>query len=142
MNNSHEQWTVSDNEEWFNEEYFFDTKEEAIEFGKTYEDFEGAGFFVGKIREVKMICDQLAIPVLGQIQEQHIDQNSEFAETYLDDVKREHIKELDSLLENVILMWAEEHGYLPNYFIVTDIESVECELYKNRMDNLKRELGF
>ena len=39
MNNLHEQWTISDNEEWFNEEYFFDTKEEAVEFGKTYEDF-------------------------------------------------------------------------------------------------------
>lgn len=135
MSNIHEQWTISNNEEWFNEEYFFDTKEEAIEFGKTYEDFEGRSFFVGKIREVKMMCDELAIPVLEQIQEQHIDQDSEFAETYLDNVKREHIKELDVLLEIAVLDWAEKYGYLPNYFRVTDVEPVECELYKNRMEN-------
>ena len=68
MNNLHEQWTISDNEEWFNEGYFFDTKEDAIEFGKTYEDFEGRDFFVGKIREVRMICDELAINVLEEIE--------------------------------------------------------------------------
>ena len=142
MNNIHEQWTISDNEEWFNEEYFFDTKEEAIEFGKTYEDFRGTGFFVGKISEVRMICDELAINVLEEIEQQHQNNDGEFADDYLHDVKREHIKELDVLLEMTILDWAEKYRYLPNYFRVTDVESVECELYKNRMDNLKRELGF
>ena len=44
---------------------------------------------------------------------------------YLHDVKREHIEELDGLLENVILKWAEEHSYLPNYFRVNSIEEVE-----------------
>ena len=137
MNNIHERWTISDNEEWFNEEYFFDTKEEAIEFGKTYEDFRGTGFFVGKISEVRMICDELAINVLEEIEQQHQNNDGEFADDYLHDVKREHIKELDVLLEMTILDWAEKYRYLPNYFRVTDVESVECELYKNRMNNLK-----
>ena len=79
MNNLHEQWTISDNEEWFNEGYFFDTKEDAIEFGKTYEDFEGRDFFVGKIREVRMICDELAINVLEEIEQQHQNNDGEFA---------------------------------------------------------------
>ena len=135
MNNIHERWTISDNEEWFNEEYFFDTKEEAIEFGKTYEDFRGTGFFVGKISEVRMICDELAINVLEEIEQQHQNNDGEFADDYLHDVKREHIKELDVLLEMTILDWAEKYRYLPNYFRVTDVESVECELYKNRMEN-------
>ena len=125
MNNLHEQWTISDNEEWFNEGCYFDTKEAAIEFGKTYEDFEGGSFFVGKIREVKMMCDQLAINVLEEIEQQHQNNDGEFADDYLHDVKREHIEELDGLLENVILKWAEEHGYLPNYFRVNSIENID-----------------
>ena len=88
------------------------------------------------------MCDELAINVLEEIEEQHQSNDGEFADDYLHDVKREHIKELDSLLENVILKWAEEHGYLPNYFRVTDVELVECELYKSRMDDLKRESVF
>lgn len=61
-------WTISLDEEYFDEEYFFDTKEEAIEFGKSYDDFEGRSFWVGKVKEVKMMCDELAIDVLENTQ--------------------------------------------------------------------------
>lgn len=135
-------WTVSLDEEYFNEEYFFDTKEEAIEFGKSYDDFEGRGFWVGKVKEVKMMCDELAIDVLEKIQDLHYNEDEEFAETYLDDVKREHISELDTAIEMAILRWAEAYDYLPNYFKVTDVELVECEVYKSRMETLRVQLGF
>ena len=126
-------WTISLDEDCFNEEYFFDTKEEAIEFGKSYDDFEGRSFWVGKVKEVKMMCDELAIDVLEKIQDLHYNEDEEFAETYLDDIKREHISELDTAIEMTILRWAKTYDYLPNYFKVTDIELVECELYKSRI---------
>lgn len=53
MGNLHEKWTLSDNRDWFNEHEYFDTKEEAIEFGKIYEEVHGESFYVGKIREVE-----------------------------------------------------------------------------------------
>lgn len=125
MNNLHEQWTISDNEEWFNEECYFDTKEEAIEFGKIYEEFEGGSFFVGKISEVRMMCDELAINVLEEIEQQHQNNDGEYADDYLHYVKRDHIKELDVLLEIAILDWAEKYNYLPNYFRVNSIEKID-----------------
>lgn len=124
MDNLHEKWTVSDNRDWFNKHEYFDTKEEAIEFGKTYEEFEGRSFYVGKVIEVEMKCGELAINVIEEIQQQHYNCDNEFAEDYLDDVKREHIKELESILEKAILSWPKEHGYLPNYCRVYDIERV------------------
>ena len=142
MKAENEMWSISLDEEYFNEEYFFDTKEEAIEFGKSYDDFEGRSFWVGKVKEVKMMCDELAIDVLEKIQDLHYNEDEEFAETYLDDVKREHISELDTAIEMAILRWAEAYDYLPNYFKVTNIGLVECEVYKSRMEALRVQLGF
>ena len=89
-----------------------------------------------------MMWDELAIDVLEKIQDLHYNEDEQFAETYLDDVKREHISELDTAIEMAILRWAEAYGYLPNYFKVTDIELVECELYKNKIEALRVRLGF
>jgi hypothetical protein len=124
MDNLHKQWTISDNRDWFNEHEYFDTKEEAVEFGRTYEEFEGRSFYVGKVIEVEMKCGELAINVIEEIQHQHYNCDYEFAENYLDYVKKEHIKELDNILEKAILGWAEKYGYLPDYFKVYDIERV------------------
>lgn len=125
MKNSNERWSISQDAECLDEPYFFDTKEEAINFGKTYPEFEGEKFYVALIKAAEIICDELAIKVLEEIQSLHINNDGDEVEDYLDDVKREHIKELDTILENAINEWAVRHSYLPSYYYILNLELVE-----------------
>ena len=53
MNELNGKWTISRNQEYFNEYEYFDTKEEAIQFGKIYDEFEGKSFYIGKLSQLK-----------------------------------------------------------------------------------------
>lgn len=127
MESINEKWTISLNYDYFNEYEYFDTKEEAIVFGNSYEEFDGRSFYVGKIREVNMMCDELAINVLEEIEQQHQNNDGEFADDYLHDVKREHIEELDNKIKDLIIDWATKHDYHPKYFRVNNVELISVE---------------
>ena len=127
MNELNGMWTVSRNQEYFNEYEYFDTKEEAIQFGETYDEFEGRDFYVGEIESTEMRADSLGdicIEYIGQI---HSDEDGELAYDYLSEVKNEHIQELDKLIEKVVLDWATKYNYHPRYFLVKNIEFIDIE---------------
>jgi len=114
------QWTLSKDEEWFGEYEYFETKEECIAFGKEY--YEGTYFYVGQVEEINMKADGLGDYCIDCIQSHHYDNDGEGAQDYLDDVKYEHIEELDNLIEKVVLDWATRHNYHPTHFSVVNIE--------------------
>lgn len=120
-------WTVSRNEEYFGEYEYFDTKEEAIAFGKSYEEFEGRAFYVGEIEAIPMHTDFLGDHCIEYIQQNHFDNDGEFGQEYLDDVQKEHLAELDEIIKNAILDWATKYNYHPSHFFVKSIERIESE---------------
>lgn len=140
MDNINEKWTVSQNEESFNQYEYFDTKEKAIAFGRKYKEFEGKSFYVGQVESIPMRASCLGVQIIEYIQEDHFNEDGECAEDYLNNVKREHIDELDKMLETAILEWAIKYDYQPKHFFVKNIESVEMgDLFKVKGISLTHE---
>ena len=134
----HGKWICSiDEEQWQAAEYF-DTKEEAVEFGiKSIQAFNKnpedgclddemgstpeeivTSFYVGQA-----FCPGLPFDVddlLERIQEAAYEDGGEFAEDYLDDVTKEHREELDDLIQN----WFIKHKYLPNWYNIYEIDEI------------------
>lgn len=120
-------WTVSDNDELFREGEYFDTPEEAIAYGREeYTDGQTC-FFIGRVESVGIMADSLAEEVVERISEIHYSEHGELAEDYLDSVTKEHSDELDERLQEVIAKWAEEFGYLPNYFLIGEMQTIEID---------------
>lgn len=128
MNNLDGQWTISRNEEAFNEYEYFDTKQAAIDFGKEHfadDNDPPFAFYVGQIESIPMRCNCLADQVIELISEDHADNDGDFGQDYLDNVNTDHVKELDEIIEKAISEWATKHDYHPKHFIVHSIECIE-----------------
>jgi predicted RNA-binding protein with EMAP domain len=125
MNELNGKWTISRNQEYFNEYEYFDTKEEAIQFGKIYDEFEGKSFYIGEIESIEMRADSLGDVCIEYICQIHCDNDGEYAQEYLTDVETEHVQELDKLIEKVVLDWATKHDYHPKHFLVQNVEFIE-----------------
>ena len=142
----HGQWMLNKEygETWGASEYF-DTKEEAIEYGidllKKYNSLDNEGksdmdlsdgmnllpddyenvyvFYAGRIETVGF-PDEVD-NLLETISERVYEEVGEHAEDYLDDVTAAHRKELSDLIYD----WAERHKYLPNCFTIGATEKVD-----------------
>ncbi len=109
----------------------YDSEEEAIKEAykeNRTEDYGYEVFWVGKASEV-------ATPNIDVIQLLEIlaedvyeDNHSDYALYYLDDVKKEHEKELEEQLNEVWYKWLEKYGYKPNWFVVHDEDVREIRL--------------
>lgn len=128
MNKLHGKWTISSSDDSFCEGEYFDTKKQAIEFGKEYEEFEAQSFYVAQIESIPMNADELGVVCIEHIAQIHGDNDGEFGMEYLDYVKKEHIEELDKMLQKAILEWATLYDYHPKHFLVTDVELIEMEV--------------
>ncbi|KAB3535654.1 hypothetical protein F8154_05850 [Alkaliphilus pronyensis] len=108
---------------WTTGIWFF-TKEEAIRAGKIMAKNEGVVTFeVGQKLEISMPgidTDWL----LERISESVYDEVGEAAETYLEDVKKEHRDELEEKLNEVLFDWAKKYGYQPTCWKVVNIETM------------------
>lgn len=147
----HGQWMLNqdDGEHWRACEYF-DTKEEAIEYGvsllKKYNSLDDDGksnmdlsdginicpddyeniyiFYVGQIEAIGFpdVVDNL----LETISETVYNEVGEYSDGYMDDVTTEHKKELADLIHG----WAERNGYLPDCYIMGATEEVNLNSFK------------
>lgn len=129
MNSLNGMWTISRSGENFNEYEYFETKIEAVQFGLNYEDFEGKSFYVGQIESIPMHTELLANLCIDYISEHHAENDGEWGTEYLDDVKKEHLLELDEAIKNVVLKWATKHDYHPKHFNVINIDFIETGVY-------------
>ncbi|MEK5038786.1 hypothetical protein [Sporosarcina sp. FSL K6-3457] len=119
------QWMYNSNEEvWLNCNYF-DTEEEAIRAGKEY--FNGTHyrkFFVGQVKNLSIGVGVDAGRVLEDIAENVYGEVGEVAGEYLRDVHKEHLSELEELLNDVLHYWMDNYDYKPKYFRVDNVECV------------------
>ena len=122
MEDNNFKWTISKYDENYNEGEYFDTREEAIEFGLNY--FEGNKFYVGQVEAIPMRADDLGDVCIEYISQVHADNDGEWAQDYLDDVTVDHTKELNGMIEKVVLEWATKHNYHPTFFNVYKIEEI------------------
>lgn len=108
----------------------YDTKEDAIKQG--FIDAQEYGkevFFVAKA-VITFQPHVYAEGIIEEIQENAYDEGGEYAETYLDDVKREHLEELEEKLNEVLSNWINKYEYNPNFYSVEDIEEVQVQSVK------------
>lgn len=119
-------WTYeeSGSEIWNTAEEFYYTKEDAITEGKIFAEEEGlTEFDIGEKVEITMPGIDTDF-VLERIAECVYDEVGEAAETYLQDVKKEHQDELEEKLNEVLFDWATKYGYHPSCWKVVNIETI------------------
>ena len=127
LNVNEGKWTISQDDEYFNEYEYFRTKEDAIEFGKIYEEFAGLSFYVGKVRKVDILANGLSDYVIDKISDVHYANHGEFAADYLNYIKTDDMDKLDDVIEKSIIEWANKYGYQPDYFLVDEIDWIDVD---------------
>lgn len=119
------QWMYNSNEEvWTNCDYF-DTKEEAIEVGK--KEFENDSFYVGQINNSNIGVGVDADRILDDIAENVRGEVGGVADDYLSYVNKEHLSELEDLLNDVLHQWMDKHDYRPKYFRVDNVDCITTD---------------
>lgn len=113
-------WGYSRDEEHYHGD--FDTKEEAIEEGKSC---ERGDFTVGQYRDPNLEVD--ADRVLDQILEEAYDEGGDCVEGWLSRVPRKQLEALSLTLSAAFQKWLVEHKHLPSFGIIDQhtLEKIE-----------------
>jgi len=119
MGNFEGKWCISSNGESFEGEGL-DTKEEAIKEGKFcgYKEL-----YVGRCVENFEPCIDVD-DVIERIQENAYDVGGEYAESYLENIKDEELKELNENLNYIFNKWASKYNREVNFYSVVNIEKI------------------
>lgn len=127
MREKHDKWVASSSDDMFSTNYFFDSIEDAIAFGREeYQDDDG--FYVGQVDDVKSVDTSINTQfILDIISERAYEQFGDIASDYLYNIKPEHVKELDEALNKVISHWMDFYDYNPSYFTVHNIQYISNE---------------
>jgi len=111
-------WGYSTDDDDWNSDSWFDTKQEAIDEGKAdYDDF-----FVGRAVAVKPIIDVEVL--LDKVSESVYEECGENADDYLNDVDVNMRDELSNQLNEVFQSWLTKHQLHPNFYLVEDVENI------------------
>lgn len=122
-------WTVDlteyASEIWY-EEDAFDTKEEAIREGKKLALKNGNEdcFRIGIKEPIGIPCID-ADGILEDLSEQVYDEVGEIAEDYLCYMDKDHVKELEEKLNDVLHKWMKKYKYEPDFYTIKK-EEVVC----------------
>ena len=112
-----------------NERYYggFDSKDDAIEEGVKDAELNGYDrLYIGEeIRDFTPFINVSSI--IEEIQENACD-HSEYADDYLEDVQDNHLIELETTLNNVLVEWMSKHNYNPTFFSVEEYEEYTIDL--------------
>ena len=113
-------WTLSIDEELFNEHEYFDTRKECIEFGK--EHFEGESFFIGQVKTYSPKITKYEVEKLIELlQEDAYELVGEVSDNFLTDVTDEQAERLGKIFTRVFKKVLKE-DFMPNFFAVENIE--------------------
>ncbi|ACL77590.1 hypothetical protein [Ruminiclostridium cellulolyticum] len=120
--------------EIWNEEEYFDTKEEAIGMGRIEAIKRGEDSYqVGQIITFTPSLD--ADWAIEQIAENAMDNCGEVANDYLDCVPKEETDRLEELLNEALTKWLDETKNHPGFFYIDDIsEHVVEEWQRSESD--------
>lgn len=121
------EFTDTDNEVWQFDYDGYESKEEAIRYGKKLAKSDGyKRFRVGKSVPCSM-ATIYADNIIENAVEQLYDEVGEVSETYLEDVTKEQEKELEEALNKVFYQWHKKHSLFPSCYTIEDVEYVEVE---------------
>ena len=101
-----------------------DTKEQAIAEGRKLAIEKGLNKFRIGETEPAFNFGIDVDSVIERISETMYEDIGEVAEDYLDDVKSEHLLELEEKLNEVFFKWQKEHGYEPTFYKIINIEEI------------------
>ncbi len=127
-----EKWTVDlteyDSEIWY-EEDAFNTREEAIKEGKKLAIKNGNEnhFRIGIKEPIGIPCID-ADSILEDLSEQVYDEVGEIAEDYLCYIDKDHVKELEGKLNEVLHKWMKKYKHEPDFYTIKKEEFIN--LYK------------
>lgn len=119
-------WVYSTSDEIFRTNDYFDTKEEAIEFGKAELTWDGEcpTFYVGQVQSVDFAIYVDPDQILENLAQSVYDEVGEVAEDYLRYVEKAHYRILEEELNKVVHQWMDKFNYNPTFFSVVNIEVI------------------
>lgn len=131
-------YNTGDEENWACEDGEFDTREEAIKFGKEFflnpsddyldsimtdiEDYQPSSFDVGLISEVELKVKPWN--VIDDAQEQAGEQAGEWSERWLSVIKMEDAELLSKMLTEAFWKWTKETNNGTTFFTMTKVEEI------------------
>lgn len=121
LNGSCDLWLYSNNEESFYSDTFY-TKDSAIQAALEDEEMEDV-FYVGKQSPVNISGVNVST-ILENVAENTAQGFDGFGDDYLEDVKGEHMRELEDALDEVLFKWIEKYNYKPDWYEIVDIEMI------------------
>ncbi len=126
-------WTISQYEEYWSYSEEFDSKEDAIKFGK--EEYPHEDFYIGQVYGLKFDRKDLYDPSERIIEELDIElyeEIGEVSEYWRDGITREQELDLNKMINETVLKWIEKNKLQPNCFKINDIELIKGDYeYKN-----------
>ena len=121
------EFTDTDNELWQFDYDGYESKEEAIRYGKKLAKIDKETCFrVGKSVPCSM-ATIYADNIIENAVEQLYEEVGEVSETYLENVTDEQENELEESLNEVFYNWHKKHNLFPTCYTIEDIEYVEVE---------------
>lgn len=121
LNGSCSLWLYSNNEESFYSDTFY-TKDSAIQAALEDEEIEDV-FYVGKQSPVNISGVNVST-ILEYVAENTAQGFDGFGDDYLEDVKAEHMSELEDALDEVLFKWIDKYNYNPDWYEIKDIEMI------------------
>ena len=129
---SSEKWICGRNEDDWDGYDEFDTKEEAIEWGRSvYQTYDVDGFLVGikKNHELdKNIVDiDHILEHVNSVACDDMGENAEHVEDYLLDLEEGQKEELEKELNKAFHVWIRKHKLEPTFFEVNKVEEISLK---------------
>ena len=105
----------------------YKTKEEAIKEGiKEAKYLKNKHIYIEEaVQDTIPVID--VDTVIENIQDDMYDAYGEFAEGYLEDVKKEDVLSLEKDLNTVLQKWIKKNKYEPNFYHVSYVETIRVE---------------
>lgn len=118
-------WIISQDEEYWDSVDEFDSKEEAIKFGK--EEYLHEDFYVGQMYNIKFEGKELYDPserIIDELSDCLYDEVGDCSENWWNSITREQEKDLNKMINETVLKWIEKNDLKPNCFKIDDIELI------------------
>lgn len=122
--------------EIWNEEEYFDTKEEAIDMGRIEAISRGEDSY--QVGQIDTFAPSLDVDwAIEYIAENAMDNCGEVADDYLNGVSKEETKRLEELLNEALTKWLDETKNHPGFFTIYDISEHVVEEWQRGEDYAK-----
>ena len=119
-------YNFGDEEHWDEDEYF-DTKEEAVEAGRLEAIERGEEDY--QVGQIQKFSPQIDVEnALEQIAENACDECGGYAEDYLSNLPEAEVRQLQEMIDEVFNKWLNETNNHPRFFTIVAVSNHTIEL--------------